>query len=314
MNQSFTQVLPSIVEAITNNYNQSELLLGKSERQLPARQTIIEIINDVKQLLFPRYFSSERIDSCNATYYTGQMLSALHYKLKKQIAFALAYDNESNISASSDFIQEKAETICCNFLSAIPTIQEMLLLDIQAGYDGDPAADSKEQIIFSYPGFYAIFVYRIAHELYKMKVPFIPRIMTEHAHNKTGIDINAGATIGKYFFMDHGTGIVIGETTVIGDYVKLYQGVTLGALSTRGGQHLAGIRRHPTIEDKVTIYSNATILGGETVIGRESVIGGGAFITSSIPAKTRVSVTPPDLSIKNDAKKELSATSYIYEI
>lgn len=314
MNQSFTELLPNIVEAITSNYTQSELLLGKSERQLPVRHTIIEIVNDIKQLIFPRYFSSDRIDSNNAAYYTGQMLSALHYKLKKQIAFALAYENENNISASSDFIQEKAETICCDFLAAIPTIQEMLLLDIQAGYDGDPAADSKEQIIFSYPGFYAIFVYRVAHELYKMKVPFIPRIMTEHAHSKTGIDINAGATIGKYFFMDHGTGIVIGETTVIGDYVKLYQGVTLGALSTRGGQHLAGVRRHPTIEDNVTIYSNATILGGETIIGRESVIGGGAFITSSIPARTRVSVTPPDLSIKNDTKTELSATSYVYEI
>ena len=150
-----------------------------------------------------------------------------------------------------------------------------------------------------------------------MKVPFIPRIMTEHAHSKTGIDINSGAVIGKYFFMDHGTGIVIGETTIIGDYVKLYQGVTLGALSTRGGQHLAGVKRHPTIGDRVTIYSNATVLGGETVIGADSVIGGGAFITSSIPEKTRVSVTPPELAIKNDTNNntaELSATNYIYEI
>ena len=190
----------------------------------------------------------------------------------------------------------------------------MLLLDVQAGYDGDPAADSKEQIIFSYPGFYATFVYRIAHELYKMNVPFIPRVMTEHAHGKTGIDINSGATIGKYFFMDHGTGIVIGETTIIGDYVKLYQGVTLGALSTRGGQHLAGVKRHPTIEDRVTIYSNATVLGGETIIGADSVIGGGAFITSSIPANTRVSVTPPELAIKQDTHTRLSATDYVYEI
>ena len=314
MSKHFNEILPDIVTAINNNYTQSDLLLGKSEKQLPVRSTIIEIIGDLKKLMFPGYFNTERIDTNNASYYTGQMLSALHHKMKKQVALALAYDCADDISATSDAIKEKAETICCDFLSAVPTIQEMLLLDVQAGYDGDPAADSREQIIFSYPGFYAIFVYRIAHELYKMKVPFIPRIMTEHAHNKTGIDINAGATIGKYFFMDHGTGIVIGETTVIGDYVKLYQGVTLGALSTRGGQHLSGVRRHPTIEDNVTIYSNATILGGETVIGKESVIGGGAFITSSIPAKTRVSVTPPDLSIKNDTKTELSATEYIYEI
>lgn len=314
MGKQFNEMLPNIVTAINHNYTQSDLLLGKSDKQLPVRSTIIEILDDLKQLMFPGYFSSERIDSNNASYYTGQMLSALHHKIKKQLALALAYDCEDDIFATSTVIKEKAESICCDFLAAIPTIQEILLLDVQAGYDGDPAANSREQIIFSYPGFYAIFVYRVAHELYKMKVPFIPRIMTEHAHNKTGIDINAGATIGKYFFMDHGTGIVIGETTVIGDYVKLYQGVTLGALSTRGGQHLSGVRRHPTIEDNVTIYSNATILGGETVIGRESVIGGGAFITSSIPAKTRVSVTPPDLSIKNDAKAELSATEYIYEI
>ena len=314
MNQHFSEILPDIVNAINNNYTQSDLLLGKGDKRLPVRSTIIEILEDLKQLIFPGYFSIERVDSGNASYYTGQMLATLHRKLKKQIAIALAYDCNEEVTAGTPHIKQQAESICCDFLSKIPDIQKMLLLDVQAGYDGNPAADSREQIIFSYPGFYAIFVYRIAHELYKMKVPFIPRIMTEHAHNKTGIDINAGATIGKYFFMDHGTGIVIGETTVIGDYVKLYQGVTLGALSTRGGQHLSGVRRHPTIEDNVTIYSNATILGGETVIGRESVIGGGAFITSSIPAKTRVSVTPPDLAIKNDARAELSATEYVYEI
>ena len=314
MKQSFSDLLPDIVNAIHTNYTQSDLLLGKSDKQLPVRSIIIDILNDIRKLMFPGYFSTEHIDADNASYYTGQMLSALHHKLKKQIALALAYDNAPDIFATSDTIQQEAEDICCSFLQSIPNIQELLLLDVQAGYDGDPAADSREQIIFSYPGLYAIFVYRVAHELYKMQVPFIPRIMTEHAHNKTGIDINAGATIGKYFFMDHGTGIVIGETTIIGDYVKLYQGVTLGALSTRGGQHLAGVKRHPTIQDRVTIYSNATILGGETVIGADSVIGGGAFITSSIPSKTKVSVTPPDLSIKNETKADLSATNYIYEI
>lgn len=314
MNRQFNELLPDIVNAINYNYTQSDLLLGKSEKPLPARSTIIDILDDLKKLMFPGYFSTEHVDINNAAYYTGQMLSNLHNKMKKQIALALAYDKPDNISSASPEIQNEAEEICCRFFETVPKIQELLLLDAQAGYDGDPAADSREQIIFSYPGFYAILVYRIAHELYNMKVPFIPRIMTEHAHNKTGIDINSGATIGRYFFMDHGTGIVIGETTIIGDYVKLYQGVTLGALSTRGGQHLAGVKRHPTIEDRVTIYSNATILGGETVIGADSVIGGGAFITSSIPAKTRVSVTPPDLSIKNETKAELSATNYIYEI
>lgn len=314
MNKQFNEVLPDIAEKIAANYTKSDLLLGKSEKQLPVRTTIIEILDDLRKLMFPGYFSTELVDVNNASYYTGQKLSNLHSKMKKQLALALAYDREDSVLSSSFEIQKQAEDICCSFIESLPAIQELLLLDVQAGYDGDPAADSREQIIFSYPGFYAIFVYRIAHELYNLKVPFIPRIMTEHAHSKTGIDINAGATIGKYFFMDHGTGIVIGETTVIGNYVKLYQGVTLGALSTRGGQHLSGVRRHPTIEDNVTIYSNATILGGETVIGRESVIGGGAFITSSIPAKTRVSVTPPDLAIKQDSKKEVSATNYVYEI
>lgn len=314
MSEIFNSALPDIVNAINYNYTKSDLLLGKTDKPLPVRKTIIEILDDLKRLMFPGYFSTERVDINNASYYTGQILSNLYCKMQKQVALALAYDKEADIQENSPEIKSLSENICCEFFQAIPTIQELLLLDVQAGYDGDPAASNKEQIIFSYPGFYAIFVYRIAHELYNMKVPFIPRIMTEHAHSKTGIDINAGATIGKYFFMDHGTGIVVGETTIIGDYVKLYQGVTLGALSTRGGQHLAGVKRHPTIEDRVTIYSNATILGGETIIGADSVIGGGAFITSSIPEQTRVSVTPPDLSIKNDTKSDVSATNYIYEI
>lgn len=314
MNDQFYEILPDIVDAITTNYTQSDLLLGKSAKTLPVRSTIIEILNDLRKLLFPGYFNTELVNTNNAAYYTGQLLSDLHQKMKEQIALALAYEKEYIDSSFDPEIQRKAEDICCAFFLELPTIQEMLLLDVQAGYDGDPAAKSREQVIFSYPGFYAVFVYRIAHALYRMEVPFIPRIMTEHAHNKTGIDVNAGATIGKYFFMDHGTGIVIGETTIIGDYVKLYQGVTLGALSTRGGQRLAGVKRHPTIGDRVTIYSNATVLGGETVIGQDSVIGGGAFITSSIPERTRVSVTPPELSIKNDTRADLSATCYIYEI
>ena len=173
----------------------------------------------------------------------------------------------------------------------------MLLKDVEAEFEGDPAAQSREEIIFSYPGLFAIYVYRVAHELYLESVPFVPRIMTEYAHSGTGIDINAGAQIGQYFFIDHGTGIVIGETTVIGDHVKLYQGVTLGALSTRSGQMLSGKKRHPTIEDNVTIYANATILGGDTVIGARATIGGNTFITWSVApdAKvTRESAPPPD--------------------
>ena len=179
----------------------------------------------------------------------------------------------------------------------------MLLTDVQAAFDGDPAAQSKEEIIFSYPGFFAIFVYRIAHELYTQSVPLIPRIMTEYAHSGTGVDINAGATIGEYFFIDHATGVVIGETTVIGNHVKIYQGVTLGALSTRAGQKLAGVKRHPTIEDNVTIYSNASVLGGETIVGEDTVIAGGAFVTESIPAHSRVSLASLKVNVRQPKKK-----------
>ena len=178
--------------------------------------------------------------------------------------------------------------MCQDFLKQIPDVQDMLESDVNAAYDGDPAAYSKSEIIYSYPGLYAIMVYRLAHELFQLKVPLIPRIMTEHAHNVTGIDIHPGATIGRSFFIDHGTGIVIGETTVIGEHVKIYQGVTLGGLSTDGGQTLKGTKRHPTIEDNVTIYSGVSILGGDTVIGSGSLIGGNTFVTDSIPRDTRV--------------------------
>ena len=171
----------------------------------------------------------------------------------------------------------------------------MLETDLEAAFQGDPAAKYRDEIILSYPGMFAITVNRLAHELFLLEVPLIPRIMTEYAHSITGIDIHPGATIGKYFFIDHGTGVVVGETTVIGDRVKIYQGVTLGALSTRGGQKLRGVRRHPTIEDDVTIYSGASILGGETVVGKNSVIGSNVFITSSIPADTKVSMKDQDL-------------------
>ena len=189
----------------------------------------------------------------------------------------------------------------------------MILKDVQAGFDGDPAAKSKEEIIFCYPGLFAIFVYRLAHELYMQKVPYIPRIMSEYAHGETGIDINPGATIGEYFFIDHGTGVVIGETTEIGNNVKLYQGVTLGALSTRLGQQLSDVKRHPTIGNNVTIYSNSAVLGGNTVIGENTTIGGNTFITESIPANTKVSAKSPELVIKQPKTEVASANVWEWE-
>jgi serine O-acetyltransferase len=200
--------------------------------------------------------------------------------------------------------QEKATEISDKFFAQLPAVQKVLYTDAIATFEGDPAAKSVEEVIYSYPGLYAIFVYRVAHLLYLENVPFIPRMMTEIAHGKTGIDINPGATIGDYFFIDHGTGIVIGETTVIGKGVKIYQNVTLGALSPRKGQMLAGVKRHPTVEDEVTIYSGASILGGETVIGKGAVIGGNCFVTESVSAGARVSAKPPELIISQRCERK----------
>jgi serine O-acetyltransferase len=232
------------------------------------------------------------------------LIEDVAYQLNKQLVLALHFAPEY-AATSDEIIEEKATEICVAFLKKIPKIREYLETDLQAAFDGDPATGYKEDIILSYPGFYAITVNRMAHELFLLGVPLIPRIMTEYAHSKTGIDIHPGATIGKYFFIDHGTGVVIGETTTIGDYVKIYQGVTLGALSTRGGQLLRGTKRHPTIEDNVTIYSGASILGGETVIGRDSVIGSNAFITRSIAPGTRVSIKNQELILKSGHKEML---------
>ena len=227
--------------------------------------------------------------------------------LNKQIGRVLCYKPEFK-DASETKIQEEAQKISVAFFKKIPMIREYVEGDLEAAYDGDPAAYYREEIILSYPGVYAITVNRIAHELFLLGVPLIPRIMTEHAHWQTGIDIHPGATIGKSFFIDHGTGIVIGETTVIGNNVKIYQGVTLGALSTSGGQKLQGKKRHPTIEDDVVIYSGASILGGDTVIGKGSVIGGNAFVTKSIEPGTRVSIKNQELIFANREKHTVTKT------
>ncbi len=280
------------VNKFTIRYQEEPLFQAKGGRCMPSRAEIIDIVIALKAIIFPGYFEQDSSAGSFPEYYAGYRLNDIYDRLGKQIKIAFYYENGAEEA-------KRAEEITDRFIRKLPKIQELLLKDVQAGFDGDPAANSKEEIIFSYPGFYAIYVYRLAHELYLEKVPFIPRIMTEHAHGKTGIDINPGATIGEYFFIDHGTGVVIGETTEIGNNVKLYQGVTLGALSTRKGQQLAGVKRHPTIGDNVTIYSNSTVLGGETVIGANTIVGGNTFITESIPADTKVNAKSPELVLKN---------------
>ena len=290
-------------KGLTENYASEELFMPKSGRRLPNRSVIIDIVRDLKSIVFLGYFSTDTSATVFPEYYAGHRLNDIYDRLKDQIEIALLYHGEEPDEAA-----EHADKTTCGFFEQLPEVQRLLLTDVQAGFDGDPAAKSKEEIIFSYPGLFAIYVYRLAHILYKEEIPFIPRVMSEYAHGRTGIDINPGATIGEYFFIDHGTGVVVGETTEIGNNVKLYQGVTLGALSTRMGQQLANVKRHPTICDNVTIYSNSTVLGGETVVGENTIIGGNTFITESIPANTKVSAKSPELVIKKP-KSQVSATN-----
>ncbi len=259
----------------------------------PDKDVIINIVNKMLRILFPGYYRDRTYRVYNAASQLSLQIEDVMYYLNREITKVLKYSSEYD-QDSEEQIRRKAQKITVSFLKRIPAIREYLETDLEAAFDGDPAAASKDEIILSYPGMLAITVYRMAHELFSLSVPLIPRTMTEYAHSVTGIDIHPGAVIGRYFFIDHGTGIVVGETTVIGEHVKVYQGVTLGALSTSGGQKLKHKKRHPTIEDYVTIYSNASILGGETVIGRDSVIGGNAFITRSVPAGSRVSIRNQD--------------------
>ena len=278
-----------IATKIADGYAASEETVFE-RHVLPNKKEVSRILKELQKLLYPAYFAPTEAKG-EADNFTRPLIGTIYFSLKKQIVAALHSRNEQDA-------EQMAEEITDRFFEELPNVQRTLATDAQATFDGDPAAKGKEEIIISYPGFYAIFVYRLAHVLYESGVPFIPRMMTEYAHGKTGIDINPGAKIGEYFFIDHGTGVVIGETTVIGRGVKLYQGVTLGALSPRKGQSLAGKKRHPTVEDNVTVYAGASILGGETVIGEGAVIGGNAFILSSVEKGARVSAKLPELIIK----------------
>lgn len=280
--------IKKVAAQMAESYEKSDITM-LSCRSLPDKAEIISILKDLQSLFFPAYFGAAECKE--PLEFSEQLISSVYYRLKKQIELALSFKGQDNV-------KENANKITEDFVSKLPYVHSMLIKDVHATFEGDPAADSFEEIIFSYPGFFAIMIYRIANVLYKSGVPFIPRIMSEYAHGKTGVDINPGATIGEYFFIDHGTGVVIGETTVIGNRVKIYQGVTLGALSPRKGQSLAGVKRHPTVCDNVTIYSGASILGGETVIGSDAIIGGNSFITESVAQGARVSVKKPEHIIK----------------
>lgn len=287
----------SLVEKLMSDYGQGRDIDVVEDFVHPNRDDIVKIITQLQNIIFPGYYKNKNYRVYTVRNNLSMQLEDVLYNLSKQISIVLKYLPEHADKNETELLYE-GEKLSLQFLEKLTDIRALIQTDLEAAYDGDPAAFNKPEIIFSYPGLYAIMVNRIAHELYLLNVPLLPRIMTEYAHTKTGIDIHPGATLGKYFFIDHGTGIVIGETTEIGDNVKIYQGVTLGALSTRDGQKLHGKKRHPTIEDNVTIYAGASILGGNTVIGHDTVIGGNAFITTSIPSNTRVSIKAQELEYK----------------
>ncbi|MBN1797781.1 MAG: serine acetyltransferase [Spirochaetales bacterium] len=283
------QKIDKIVEKIVASYQEIGGINHIQGPNLPSQKSIMRIVNEFQSLVFPGYREDEEIDKLNIKYVVGEKITSIVRSLSPEVEKSIQYQNKLTGKNSSG-VKENAEKIVCEVVSAIPEIRRMIKLDVEAAFQGDPAAKSHEEVILSYPCLEAILVHRIAHELWIREVPLIPRMMSEYIHSKTGIDIHPGATIGEYFFIDHGTGVVIGETTKIGNNVKLYQGVTLGALSVKKAE--GDKKRHPTIEDNVTIYAGATILGGDTIIGEGSVVGGNVWILTSVPPHSRIYYQP----------------------
>jgi serine O-acetyltransferase len=290
------QKLPKIAEQVIESCQDPDTYTHIDAEPIHSENYVLDILDKFREILFPGYFTREKLDPVSLRYSLGKAVTTLYDMLAVQVSHNIRHDCLRYDLPCSE-CDERGQYIALAVLEQIPAIRRMLATDVQAAYDGDPAAKSHDEIVFSYPGLHAILVYRVAHILYSLEVPLLPRIMTEHAHSVTGIDIHPGATIGERFVIDHGTGVVIGETTQIGNNVRIYQGVTLGALSLPkdAGQLLRGKKRHPTIEDDVIIYSGATILGGETVIGTRSVIGGNVWITESVPPDTTVVMEQPKL-------------------
>ncbi len=303
--------LPDLTAHIVETYEECGGIHHLGHFPLPSYAEVVEVLKDLREITFPGYGRRQNLHLGNVAYHVGDIIDTLHDRLNQQITRALKHDCKTQ-DLETDF-QALAQQYTMRLLESLPSLRHQLAEDVQAAFDGDPAAKGLDEIIFCYPGVSAIVVHRIAHELYRMGVPLIPRMMAEYAHGKTGIDIHPGATIGRRFFIDHGTGVVIGETTQIGDGVKIYQGVTLGALSfprDEHGQIVRNLKRHPTIEDEVVIYANATILGGETVIGRGSVIGSSAWITRSVAPYTTVTIESPRLRERRPSEPQSWSLDY----
>jgi serine O-acetyltransferase len=277
-------------------------------KNLPSKRAITLITIDLLRLLFPGFFDEKLIHSSEIKVETTALLNSVAEHLEDEIRKSFEYNPPDGLAKKD--ITAAAHKLTLEFLNCLPCVREVLQTDVQAAFDGDPAAASKDEIIVSYPFIEAIAVQRLAHELYKKNVALIPRIMSEWAHARTGMDLHPGAQIGSHFFVDHCTGTVVGETAVIGNHVKMYHGVTLGAKSTAGGQQLKGRKRHPTIEDRVTIYPGATILGGETVIGAGSTIGGNVFIMDSVAPNSLVIYDGLDMRVLSKADKGKTALDF----
>jgi len=303
--------LPGLVDRIVASYKADERTHYLNRTYLPSRQETIEIVQLLLELAYPGYHGRQRLNDHNVSFHVGELLPKLGDKLFGQIDQCLCYEEEQagRLASGGERCVKKARRMTLAFLEKITDVREMLAGDVQAAYDGDPAAVNTDEVILAYPGVLAVSVYRFAHELHLMEIPLMPRIMTEWAHSQTGIDIHPGAAIGRNFFIDHGTGVVIGETAEIGNNVKLYQGVTLGAMSfpkDERGRIIRGYKRHPSVEDDVTLYANAIVLGGETKIGSETVVGGSVFITNSIPPQSTVTLKGMELKVRKRKPRDRS--------
>jgi serine O-acetyltransferase len=303
------EILPEITESIVATYTECNMTSHLGHKPLPSREAVNAMLADLLDILFPGYFRRQNLHIANVEYYVGDLIDGLHDKLIIQITRALRHEQENQ--ASPEINKQDLEAIAqqrtLDFLKKLPEIRMVLEHDVQAAFEGDPAAKGHHEIIFCYPGIEAISIYRLAHQLLLLGIPLIPRMMTEYAHSKTGIDIHPGARIGPRFFIDHGTGVVIGETCDIGINVKLYQGVTLGALSfpkDASGNIIRGKKRHPTLEDDVVVYANATILGGDTIVGKGTVIGSNVWLTQSVAPGNVVALEKPVLRMKGPASKD----------
>lgn len=303
--------LGDVVTSVVESYRAERRGQYINHHFLPNRDEIVSILKLFLELFYPGYYGRQDLSDENVGYHVGVLLHGLRDKLARQIELCLRHVAECGGAGAR--CEEEGRRLALALLARVPALREILVSDVQAAVDGDPAATGVHEIILAYPGLLAITVYRVAHELHQLKVPLLPRIMTEWAHGVTGCDIHPGAVIGRSFFIDHATGVVVGETSTIGKNVKLYQGVTLGALShpkDASGQIIRGTKRHPTVEDGVTIYANATVLGGETILGRGSVVGGSVFLTKSIPPGSRVALKAPELSVRTNGAP---ATTYEIE-